>query len=203
MKVLEVTYLTSGVSAAQFPKPEKPEYAFIGRSNVGKSSLINRITHKPNLARVSATPGKTRTINHFLVDNAWMLADLPGYGYAKLSREQRSKWEGMIKDYLTTRKNLMTTFILVDSRIEPQKIDLDFMRFLAENRLPMAIVFTKVDKLNQSETAKNFNAYKKELSELFDPLPLFFKTSAETGRGREELLDFITEVNTHFKDKDQ
>lgn len=201
MKVVEVTYLTSGVSAAQYPKPDKPEYAFIGRSNVGKSSLINRLVLQPNIARVSATPGKTRTINHFLVDKAWMLADLPGYGYAKLSREQRAKWEIMIKDYLLKRENLMTTFVLVDARLEPQKSDLEFMQFLAENGLPMAIVFTKADKLNQSEAAKNYNLYKKELANLFEPLPLIFKTSSQTGRGRKELWDFIIDVNTQFQCK--
>ncbi len=176
-----------------------PEYAFIGRSNVGKSSLINRLLERKNLARISSTPGKTRLINHFLVNNEWYLVDLPGYGYARISKKERDKWEVMIHSYLTQRQNLVNTFILVDSRIEPKKSDLDFINWFGEQELPFTIVFTKTDKLTANTMASNIAAFKAKLSEEWDELPTMFVTSAESGKGRDEILDFIVEGNSEYQ----
>lgn len=176
-----------------------PEYAFIGRSNVGKSSLINRLFERKNLARISSTPGKTRLINHFLVNNEWYLVDLPGYGYARISKKERDKWEVMIHSYLTQRQNLVNTFVLIDSRIEPKKSDLDFINWFGEQELPFTIVFTKTDKLTANAMASNIAAFKAKLSEEWDELPTMFVTSAESGRGRDEILNFIMEGNTIYQ----
>jgi GTP-binding protein len=172
-----------------------PEYAFIGRSNVGKSSLINYLLQKKNLARVSSTPGKTRLINHFLINDEWMLVDLPGYGYARIAKTEREKWEKMIHDYLMKRKNLLLTFILLDSRIELKKSDLDMINWFGENSLPFVIVFTKADKLKANELNANTSAIKRELEKHWEELPQTIITSSETGYGCEHIIKVITENN--------
>lgn len=167
------------------------EFAFIGRSNVGKSSLINMLTRQPGLAKVSGTPGKTRLINHFVINNEWALVDLPGYGYAKVSRKERSGFSSLITNYILNREQLYYLFVLVDARHEPQKIDLEFIRFLGEHGVPFGIVFTKADKLSQAQLNRNIDIYKKQLSEEWEELPRMFVTSSEKGTGRDEILDFI------------
>jgi len=180
------------------PKGDKPEYAFIGRSNVGKSSLINMITGEKKLAKTSSTPGKTQLINHFIINESWLLADLPGYGYAKISKETRAKWEKMIRGYLLKRENLLNTFILIDARIEPQQSDLEFMEWLGISRIPFVIVFTKSDKLKNLELANNVAHYKKVLAEGWEELPQMIISSALTKNGKEEILAFIEETNKVF-----
>lgn len=180
------------------PKPDKPEYAFIGRSNVGKSSLINMLVSKPNLARVSASPGKTITINHFLINDNWFLVDLPGYGYARRSKSLRKDWEDALEEYLKNRENLQCLFVLIDSRLEPQDSDLEFLNFLGELQVPFAIVFTKIDKLNQSMRAKNMNAFTDEVLKNWEVLPPVFQTSSTEKKGRDKLLGYIDSVNKDF-----
>jgi GTP-binding protein len=177
------------------PKDPLPEYAFIGRSNVGKSSLINMLTARKKLARTSAAPGKTRLINHFRINNEWFLADLPGYGYAKVSKKERESFARMIEEYATLRRNLVCFFVLVDARIPPQQLDLDFIEWLGDSNLPFVIVLTKVDKVNQKEKAKNLKALKEALSEQWEELPLVFESSAVKGTGREEIIRFIHDTN--------
>lgn len=187
--------MISVVRQDQLPESSKPEYAFIGRSNVGKSSLINMLMRKKNLAHTSSAPGKTRTINLFDVDETWLLADLPGYGFAKASHVQREEFRKMIAYYLSHRPNLMNVFLLIDSRLEPQKSDLEYIEFLATNQIPFCIVFTKSDKLSQSQLAKNMAVYEAKLSEDWEELPLRFYTSAEKGNGRQDVLKYILEMN--------
>ncbi|MCD6658691.1 MAG: ribosome biogenesis GTP-binding protein YihA/YsxC [Lentimicrobium sp.] len=193
-------FLLSNTNPAKCPPPVKPEYAFIGRSNVGKSSLINMLLNRKGLAKTSSTPGKTKLINHFEVNGEWYLVDLPGYGYARISKKEREKWEGMIKTYLTKRQNLVTTFVLVDSRIEPKKADLDFINWLGEAGLPLAVVFTKADKLTQNSLTSNIAAFKAKLSETWEELPVSFITSAENSMGRSDILSFIEAGNKDFKE---
>ncbi len=176
------------------PDTRKPEYAFIGRSNVGKSSLINMLTGRPGLAKTSQHPGKTQQINHFIVNDTWYLVDLPGYGYAKVSQKERAKWEKMIRDYLLKRENLHCVFVLIDSRHEAQKSDLDFMRWLAENGVPFSILFTKTDKQSKTRTQTLVEAYKARLLEEWEELPPYFLTSAETRDGRDEALSYISSL---------
>lgn len=195
MKINSAVYISSGVRLAQFPLPDKPEYAFIGRSNVGKSSLINMLCGIQGLARISARPGKTQVINHYLVNNNWYLVDLPGYGYAKVSKEKRAEFDRMISNYIMKRENLLCVFVLVDSRIEPQQMDLDFMGNLAENEIPFCMVFTKCDKVGTTQLPKNIAAYQKRMLQDWEEFPKYFLTSAETGKGKEELLGFIGETN--------
>lgn len=180
------------------PKPTLPEYAFIGRSNVGKSSLINMLCNNKGLAKTSSTPGKTQLINHFLINENWFLCDLPGYGYAKVSKMDREKWGKMIKQYLHNRENLMNTFVLLDSRIKPMQIDIDFMLELGENEIPFSIIFTKSDKLKVNELAKNIAVYKKEILMHWEELPPYFITSSEKKKGKEEVLEYIDEINTMY-----
>lgn len=194
MKITLAEFLKSSSNLSQCPAPDKPEFAFIGRSNVGKSSLINMLVNKKNLAKTSATPGKTRLINHFNIESDsghWYLVDLPGYGYAKISRSEREKWEEMIREFLDDRQNLICTFVLVDVRLDPQKLDLDFCRDLGENGLPFAIVFTKSDKEKPGAVERNVNAFCNKLLETFSELPNFFVTSAQTRLGRDQVLGFI------------
>ncbi len=198
MKISSAVYISSTVKLANCPKPDKPEYAFIGRSNVGKSSLINMLTGIPGLARISARPGKTQVINHFLVNDKWYLVDLPGYGYAKVSKEKRAAFNKMISGYILGRENLMCVFVLVDSRIDPQEVDLEFMGNLAENGIPFAILFTKSDKLSSIQLPKQIAAYKKKMAEQWEEFPMHFITSAETRKGRDEVLNFIGETNGIF-----
>lgn len=191
MNIASAEFECSSQKASQCPANDRREFAFIGRSNVGKSSLINMLTQRPGLAKVSGTPGKTRLINHFVINSEWALVDLPGYGYAKVSRKERSGFSGLITNYILNRENLYYLFVLVDARLEPQKIDLEFIRFLGGHGVPFGIVFTKADKLSKAQLDRSMGAYKTTLSEEWEELPQFFVTSAEKGRGRDEILDFI------------
>lgn len=198
MIIRTADFLVSNTDPEKCPAPDKPEYAFIGRSNVGKSSLINMLLGRRNLAKTSSTPGKTRLINHFVVNDEWYLVDLPGYGYARISKTEREKWEGMIRTYLRRRESLVNTFILIDSRIEPKESDIDFINWFGEEELPFAIIFTKADKLKPGTLAANVAAFKAKLSEYWDELPLSFISSSEKGLGRDEILDFIGENNKNY-----
>ena len=192
---LKAEYVISSQHLSGCPAPDKPEYAFLGRSNVGKSSLINMITGDRTVARTSSTPGKTRLINHFLIEDHWYLVDLPGFGYAKSSKTMRKEWDKMIREYLLGRKNLMCNFLLVDARHEMQEIDRKWINYHGENGLPFALVFTKSDKLTRPVLQKNIGLYKKQLLKDWEELPPVFITSANNGMGREEILDFIVETN--------
>lgn len=198
MKIKEASYIISSPSVDKCPKPDKPEYAFIGRSNVGKSSLINMLCGREQLAKTSSNPGKTRLINHFLINKSWYLVDLPGYGYAKISQKQRKEWEQMIDTYLRQRENLVNLFVLIDSRHPPQKIDLAFIAKLGNLQIPFAIVFTKTDKEKPGVVKRNVEAFKTALSENWEFLPAFFITSAEKREGRDELLQYIEHLNNEF-----
>lgn len=199
MPVKQAEFIVSNSNPALCPKPDRPEYAFIGRSNVGKSSLINMLTSRSSLAKISGKPGKTQLINHFLIDNEWYLVDLPGYGYAQVSKSEREKFAALIDGYLTSRPNLLCIFVLVDSRIEPQKIDLDFMANLGERGLPFVIVFTKTEKLNATKLQTTLDNYRTRLLEEWEEAPQFFVTSAVTAAGREDLLAFIRPLNEGYK----
>lgn len=198
MKINHSEFITSSTKIEQCPKADKPEYAFIGRSNVGKSSLINMITGRKKLVKVSGSPGKTITINHFLINENWYLVDLPGYGYAKRSKSERAKWEKMIRNYILKRTNLLTVFLLVDARHEPQKLDIDFIDWLGISQIPFMIVFTKEDKLKKMQLEKNLQIYKKRLSESWEELPGSFVASSVTGKGKDEILQFISDTNHLF-----
>lgn len=191
---MEVRFFKSSKQVSHCPPANKPEFAFIGRSKVGKSSLINMLADKKNLAKTSQTPGKTQLINHFLVDEKWYMVDLPGYGFAKVSKKERENWEAMILDYLTQRENLLCIFVLIDSRHSIQQIDLDFLLWLGENKLPFVIVFTKTDKLSSTQLEKNIENYKTQLLNYFEPLPKCFLSSSEKKIGKNEILEFISEL---------
>lgn len=195
MEIKEARFIVSNTDVEKCPKPDIPEYAFIGRSNVGKSSLINMITNKKSLAKTSGKPGKTRLINHFLINDEWYLVDLPGYGYAKVPVAERKKLEKLIRNYILKRDNLYCLFVLVDVRHEPQSVDLEFMEWLGVSEIPFAIVFTKRDKLKPEELENKLNVYKIKLLETWEITPDYFVTSSETGDGRTEILNFIKEVN--------
>lgn len=195
MKVTQASFIGSSTDLAHCPKPVLPEYAFIGRSNVGKSSLINMLTSSRDLARTSSTPGKTTLINHFLINNEWYLVDLPGLGYAKTSRKTRNVWSGKIASYLLHRKNLLLIFFLVDSRLEPQAIDIDFINWLGRNKLPFNILFTKADKLSANALEKNLQLFKSELLKTWEELPSCMITSSKSGTGRIDILERIEETN--------
>lgn len=199
MIVKSAEFVKSSANFQDCPKADKPEYAFIGRSNVGKSSLINKICNQAKLAKTSSTPGKTQLINHFLINEEWYLVDLPGYGYAKMPLKLKAKMEKMISSYLLNRRNLLNIFVLVDSRHKPQTKDLDFIMNLAENELAFSIVFTKVDKNKKRELQVNIDHYKKVLLESWEELPPIFITSSETGVGGDELLEFISDTNKIYK----
>lgn len=199
MEIKSAEFVISNTNVAKCPSPTLPEYAFIGRSNVGKSSLINMLVNKKGLAKTSSKPGKTQLINHFIVNNSWFLVDLPGYGYAKVSETDRKKWDSFIKQYIKTRTNLMCMFVLVDSRIKAQKIDLEFMRWLGETGIPFVIVFTKADKLTSQKFITNIEDYKRQLLQEWEELPELFYSSSESKTGRKELLSFIEQTNTLFK----
>ena len=188
-------FVISNSDVRTCPDDNKPEYAFIGRSNVGKSSLINALTGQRKLAMTSATPGKTLLINHFLVNDEWYLVDLPGYGYAKRSKSQTEQLQKIISSYVLGREQMTLLFVLIDSRHEPQKIDLEFIEWLGENGVPFAIIFTKADKLTKSALSANIEAYKKRLLEEWEELPPVFVTSSESKLGRDEVLQYINEVN--------
>lgn len=181
------------------PKDNKPEYAFIGRSNVGKSSLINMLCNNKKMAKTSATPGKTLLINHFIINNEWYLVDLPGYGFAKRSKTVQKKLEQMITSYILQREQLVNVFVLIDIRHDPQAIDVDFINWLGESNIPFSIVFTKADKLSTSKVLPAAEAYMEKLRETWDELPPYFISSSETGRGRNEILDYIENINNTLK----
>lgn len=195
MFIKTANFLGSFTKIDQCPNADRPEYAFIGRSNVGKSSLVNLLTNNKNLAKVSQTPGKTQHINFFNMEDSWYLVDLPGYGYAKTSKTNRDKWDIMIRTYLKNRESLSCVFVLVDSRIPPQKIDMEFMSWLGANEIPFVVVLTKADKPKANELAKSFSAIKKAILAHFEALPQMFITSSAHKRGQEEIIDFIDQVN--------
>lgn len=195
MKIQSAEFLISNSSADQCPQTDKPEYAFIGRSNVGKSSLINMLTGRKALAMTSSTPGKTMLINHFVINDEWYLVDLPGYGYAQRGRREVDKLKKLIEHYVLDREQLTCLFVLIDSRLTPQKIDLDFIRFLGEHGVPFGIIFTKADKSKRGELKKNVDRFLATLQEEWEELPTYFITSSGTGLGREAFLDYIDTVN--------
>lgn len=198
MEIRSAKYLISSPKVEGCPKPDKPEYAFIGRSNVGKSSLINMLTNQTKLAKTSASPGKTQLINHFIVNDEWYLVDLPGYGYAKVSQSQRVQWEKMIANYLQQRENLVTVFVLIDSRHEPQKIDLAFLRKLGDWGVPFNMVFTKADKSTQREAAKHARQFIEEMKKEWEFIPRSFISSAVKFTGRKDILGYISELNENY-----
>lgn len=199
MEIKNSEFTLSAPTVSMCPKDTKPEYAFIGRSNVGKSSLINMLCNHKRLAKTSATPGKTLLINHFIINREWYLVDLPGYGFAKRSKKEIKKLEQMINGYILQREQLVCVFVLVDVRLEAQKIDLDFINWLGESSVPFAIVFTKADKLSVPKVRANVEAYKKKLLETWDELPSIFVTSSEKKQGRDELLEYIGNINESLK----
>lgn len=195
MVIKSAEFVISNSQVNKCPTTGLPEYAFIGRSNVGKSSLINMLTGRKGLAMTSQKPGKTQLINHFIINDAWYLVDLPGYGYARLSKDGREKLKKMIEDYTLERKELICLFVLVDARHDPQKIDLEFIEWLGEEGVPFALVFTKADKLTKGKLAANIESYKARLRQQWEELPPLFITSSEERLGREELLDYIDGIN--------
>ena len=200
MIIKKAAFVVSNTDASLCPKGELPEYAFIGRSNVGKSSLINMLTGMKGLALTSSTPGKTQLINHFLINDSWYIVDLPGYGYAQRGKKGREKIRQIIDIYLDEREELTCLFVLLDCRHEPQKIDLEFINRLGESGIPFAIIFTKTDKISQSKLNENVAGYKAKLMETWDELPPVFCTSAERRKGKEEVLDYIEAINNSLHD---
>ncbi|MDP4798100.1 MAG: ribosome biogenesis GTP-binding protein YihA/YsxC [Crocinitomicaceae bacterium] len=199
MKIKEAAFVISNSDYKLCPTDERAEFAFIGRSNVGKSSLINMLVNNKNLAKTSGRPGKTQLINHFIINNEWFLVDLPGYGYAKASKVQREKWEKFIVEYLTKRQQLLNVFVLLDCRLEPQKIDLEFMNWCGEKQIPFSMVFTKIDKLSSTALQKNLAKYKKEMLKYWDALPPVFTTSSESAFGKEKILNYIEQIMDSMK----
>lgn len=195
MLIKKAEFVMSNTDYLKCPKPDKPEYALIGRSNVGKSSLINRLTNHLSLAKTSQVPGKTQVINHFLINEKWYLVDLPGYGWAKVSKTEKEKWDIMIKEYLLNRPNLVCVMVLIDSRLEPQPIDLEFMAALAENQIPFVMIFTKADKNTKGKTLANVAHYQEVMLQTWEEMPKYFLTSAQTGEGCEEVKNYIAQLN--------
>jgi GTP-binding protein len=193
--IKQARFLISNTDVKKCPPSDRPEYAFIGRSNVGKSSLINMLVDQKGLAKVSVKPGKTQLINHFIIDESWYLVDLPGYGYAKVSISAKEKFQKLISNYILHRENLYCLFVLIDVRHKPQQIDLEFLTWLGENHIPFAIIFTKADKLGKVTAAKNVAAYSQEMKELWEELPPMLVSSSLDGTGREEIISFIQNVN--------
>ena len=201
MKIKTASFVISNTDISKCPQDGKPEYAFIGRSNVGKSSLINMLTNNKKLAKTSGKPGKTQLINHFIINDEWYLVDLPGYGYAKSSKTNRAEWEKFIVKYLIKREELVNVFVLIDSRLEPQKIDLEFMNWCGEKQIPFSMVFTKIDKLSSSLLQKNLAKYKKEMLKQWESLPPVYTTSSESKFGRERLLNYIEQINLAIEEQ--
>ena len=198
MIVKSAEFICSNTQISKLPPPEKPEYAFIGRSNVGKSSLINMLTNKKGLAKTSQTPGKTQLINHFYINEQWYLVDLPGYGYARISKSKKEDWNKFIRTYLDKRESLQCVLVLIDSRLEPQKIDVEFCNWLGEKGLSFVLVFTKADKQSNIKTDQNVALFRKALLATFEEVPPFFITSAENKLGKDEVLGFIDGINKTF-----
>jgi GTP-binding protein len=198
MQIKSADFIISNTDYTLCPKADMPEYAFIGRSNVGKSSLINLITNKKQLAKISGKPGKTQLINHFLINKEWYLVDLPGYGYATVSKTQKQEFQKIIFSYLENRENLMCLFVLLDCRHKPQKIDLEFMKWLGEKQIPFLMIFTKIDKLGKTELKKNIENYKTEMLKQWEEIPQTFFASVPKRKGSKEILDFIEKTNLLF-----
>lgn len=198
MEIKKAEFLMSNSDPARCPAPVYPEYAFIGRSNVGKSSLVNMLTGRSNLAKISGKPGKTQLINHFTINDNWYLVDLPGYGYAKVSRTKRSVWQEFVLKYIEDRENLLCLFVLIDSRIPPQKIDMDFLNLLGNWQIPFVILLTKTDKMTKTRLNSNLDEIKNAILENWEEMPEFIITSAKTGAGREEILTLIETTNENF-----
>ncbi|MFO8236466.1 MAG: ribosome biogenesis GTP-binding protein YihA/YsxC [Bacteroidales bacterium] len=194
MRIKSAEFLRSTANIAELPKEEYPEFAFVGRSNVGKSSLINMLLERKKLAKTSQKPGKTRTINHFIINNQWFMVDLPGYGYAKVSKRDRKQMLDFIKNYLLYSKNLANLFLLLDSRLEPQKSDMEFIEWLGMNAIPFTMVFTKIDKLSSAQLRKNLEKYRDEMLKSWEFLPKIIKTSATSKHGKTEILEYIDEI---------
>lgn len=203
MEIKTAEFVISAPTFTMCPDDNKPEYAFIGRSNVGKSSLINMLCRNKKLAKTSATPGKTLLINHFIINKEWYLVDLPGYGYAKRSKTEIAKLDQMIRGYMLQRQQLVNVFVLVDVRLEPQNIDIEFINWLGQSSIPFTIVFTKADKLPVTRVQSNVAAYKRKLSETWEEMPPMFITSSEKRDGRDELLDYIDSINKQLKEADK
>ncbi len=199
MIIKQAEFICSNTDYNKCPKTDLPEYAFIGRSNVGKSSLINMITNHKKLAKISGRPGKTQLINHFLINKNWYIVDLPGYGWARISKSERTKWKKMINDYFLNRENLKFVFVLVDSRHEPQKIDIEFVNWLGMNGLPLGIIFTKTDKLSPNKVQANVAKFKKVMLKEWEKMPTYFLSSSVSKDGEKEILSFIDEVNNDVK----
>ena len=200
MEIKNAEFTLSAPNVAMCPRDNKPEYAFIGRSNVGKSSLINMLCRNKKLAKTSSTPGKTLLINHFIINREWYLVDLPGYGFAKRSKSEVAKLEQMIRGYILSREQLVNVFVLIDIRLEPQKIDLEFMEWLGVSSVPFSIVFTKSDKLSASKVRQNVDVYVQRMLETWEEMPPYFVTSAEKGEGRDDVLGYIEKVNQSLKE---
>jgi len=198
MKITSAEFLISNTDISKCPEPKFPEYAFIGRSNVGKSSLINMVCERNKLAKTSGTPGKTQLINHFLINKEIYFVDLPGYGFAKSSKQNRNIWSKFTHNFLKTRENLLCTFVLLDSRLPPQKVDLEFMEWLGKNRIPFVMIFTKIDKLSSSILNKNITSYKKEMLKIWEALPQVILSSATTKHGKDEFWNLIEQTNASF-----
>lgn len=201
MEISSAEFVISNTDVKKCPAGTFPEYAFIGRSNVGKSSLINMLTARKALAMTSATPGKTMLINHFLINKSWHLVDLPGYGYARRGMKGQDQIRTIIEDYILEREQMTNLFVLIDSRLEPQKIDLEFMEWLGENGIPFSIIFTKADKLKGGRLKMNINSYLRELKKQWEELPPYFVSSSEDRTGRTEILDYIESINKEINNK--
>jgi GTP-binding protein len=202
MKIKTAEFTISNTKLSLCPEPDRAEYAFIGRSNVGKSSLINYITDHKKLAKTSQTPGKTQLINHFMINDEFYFVDLPGYGYARTSKKNKLKWEAFISEYILQRETLLNLFVLIDSRLPAQQIDLDFMEWLGEKGVPFSIVFTKTDKLTSSKLNKNLLAYKKEMLKYWEEMPISFATSSAGKAGKENILNYIGSINEGYAKKE-
>ena len=198
MKIKSAEFVISNSDVSKCPKEKHPEYAFIGRSNVGKSSLINMLMQKKSLAKTSGRPGKTQLINHFLINKSWFLVDLPGYGYARVSKSSKRVFQKFITEYFEKREQLVLAFVLIDCRHEPQKVDLEFIQWMGENQVPFSIVFTKADKVKPNALKRNIETYTQKMLETWEEMPKYFITSSSNNTGRDELLNYISEVNLEF-----
>ncbi|NJN26527.1 MAG: YihA family ribosome biogenesis GTP-binding protein [Cyclobacteriaceae bacterium] len=198
MQIKKSIFVTSNSEAAKCPPPDRPEFAFIGRSNVGKSSLINMLTGRKGLAKTSSKPGKTQLINHFEIDDSWYLVDLPGYGWSKVSKQKKADWGLMIEEYLLQRQNLACLFVLIDSRLEPQEIDYEFIAWLGEKEIPFAMVFTKTDKQSKNKFHQIRSKHIRKIKSQWEEMPIIFESSAIDQHGKVEILAFIEEINSNF-----